>query len=933
MAPLRLLVTAALVGGCARPTTGTPVRHVPERGAIHGRATTAEPGGVRVLLNGRVRDSVDGAWLAGSRRELKGLWRRVGGEGEPPAVDFATHVVLGTGFGDGPCRPEVVAIAVDEHDTVRMETQSQGGVCIALLVRVGLAVAVPRRILPEELVWVRGSTGHRFTLPPPGAPLETPAESSLERESIDDPRGRVALPPIGRITLGSLDDGRQVWVARHQSGEVSVVLADLLPDRRRAIGQRVQWEPRRGRFSTGHDSRGRAVDGGEPLPVFRYAIDGDEIVIGAPVRIGPGPILPVDLAPDLRGSAHPYDELETVTLDALPEGRIVRVGADLVYGVDGPPRLCTPPEHPKLQRHWLGCDQSALPYAAGRAEERPGVTRLIGPLVVRRRGAVVDLVIGLGGGYSGGVREHRIEPPAPSGRTRARGRLTLGQTVHGDTSDAQNGFEPPCVAAPGAPDEGWTLTVDEGQRVAFELESEYDGALAVVDADGELLACNDDRHGHYFSSIAHADLEPGVPVRVIVDGFGGKAGAYELTARVATPPPNGGVLPLGQTVRGDTRGATDDQSSMCAADGPDHALRFEVTDAGRYRFVVDAPEWSPLLAIRPDGRDNVLACGVGQGQVEDEHVLEPGTYWVIVDGVERESLGGALFRPRTRWAMSGPARIDESSAAKTMATKMVSEISSSSSASAPTTISMAPPGTKTMPRSSERSEESRAIRAPSQAPKSFPPMATAVKMAVTARSIPVTKSMCSPRVAKKTGTKIAWRDSERLAARSSSTSSALPTIVPARKKPRIAWMPSHWVTAPQRRPTVTTKVMHAAGCGSEVRSTARAAKPTTRLPTVRQAATKATMPREVHTMSTVSTRSAVAMESTIVKRNQPKTSFTAQADSARVPSPVPERPRSLMARATTEMAVIDAATARKREKLNRVASAPQREASKAAKTG
>ncbi|NIR36835.1 MAG: hypothetical protein GWO22_12855 [Actinobacteria bacterium] len=216
--------------------------------------------------------------------------------------------------------------------------------------------------------------------------------------------------------------------------------------------------------------------------------------------------------------------------------------------------------------------------------------------------------------------------------------------MRGDTTGGRDGFAPPCVAAPGAPDEAWVLSGNEAQRVTIELESEYDGALAVVDPAGAVLACNDDRHGHYFSSVVHVDLEPGVPLRVIVDGFGGKAGAYELTARVETPPPNGGVLPLGQTVSGDTRGATDDQSSMCTARGPDHALRFEVGEAGTYRFAIEAPEWSPMIAVRPDGSENVLGCRVGQGRVESEYTLQTGTYWVIVDGGARDSAGPYRLR-------------------------------------------------------------------------------------------------------------------------------------------------------------------------------------------------------------------------------------------------------------------------------------------------
>ncbi|MBO6939804.1 MAG: hypothetical protein JJ863_32835 [Deltaproteobacteria bacterium] len=642
---VRLLAIVLLLG-CARPSTGAPVRSVPERGAVHSRATTAEADGVRVLWNGRVGRASDGSWLASTPRELGGLWRRIGADGDPPPVDFSTHVVLGTGFEDGPCQSEIVAAQVDAHGTLTFERQALTEACIALAVRVGVAVAVPRRILPESFVWVprhsESDSTRRFERPPPGPVLERSEGESLARSELDAAYGTVMLPTAGAIGLRSLDDGRQIWVAHHADGTVAVVLADQRRDS--GVSTPVRWDPQRGRFGTGHDSSGRSVSGGAPLVTLTHQVMGDRIAIGPPGSLGPGAIQPRELAPTAETGAQPYDELPLTAIDALPEGRIVRVEAELVYGIDGPPRVCTPPEHPKLKRYWLGCAETDLAYTGARAEERGGVTELHGPLAVRRSGEGIDLVVHLGGGMSGGVREHRIQPPAPRGGSRVRGAIAIGDEVTGDTRGAANGFDGTCVAAGGAPDEVWTLRADRPREVAFVLESEYDGALAVIGDDGEVRACNDDRHGHYYSSIVHVSLEAGETVRVVVDGFGGAAGAYRLHALSPTPPPNRGVLPLEQTVIGDTRGATDDQSSMCSAPGPDHALRFEVAEAGTYHVTIDAPGWAPLIALRDDGAEQVRSCRVGQDGVDDEYRLEPGTYWVIVDGTRDDAAGEYRIR-------------------------------------------------------------------------------------------------------------------------------------------------------------------------------------------------------------------------------------------------------------------------------------------------
>ena len=620
-----------LLSACAAPISGVEVA-LPEAGEAVARATTSE--GVRVLLNGRVRSSRDGAWMATSSAQLRRLWRRVGGEGSAPDVDFDTHIVLGAGFEDGPCQGEISAVEIDAQGTLTMKVEPLADACIALAVRVGLLVVVPRAILPEQFVW----GARRFSLPPyEGPPLAPTPRPTLESEALAEQRGIVELPASGTIALRSLDDGREVWVAHHANETIAVIGADWVPTSRTAMRQRVTWNERTRRFHTGHDSFGRSVTGDDALPLHAFRrTDATHIEIGELAALEPGPIVPREDAPALDGPNEPYGALESTALDALPEGRIVRVDAPLILGLEGPPRLCEPPTDRKLRAHFLGCDEGPT---HGRAETRPGVTILAGPLVVRRRGDELDFVVGMGGGVSSGVREHRIQPPAPRGETRARGRIAIGRSVTGNTEGARDGFEGTCVAAGGAPDESWELRSSTARRVALVLESEYDGALAVVRGDGAVLDCNDDRHGHYRSSVVHVDLEPNVPVRVIVDGFGGASGAYRLSAVHEDPLPNDGVLTLDAPLEADTTNATDDQSSMCSAPGHDQAFRFEVTEAASYRFRIEADGWNPMVVVRADGADQAMGCRVGSGSVESDYTLEPGTYWVIVDAASPDAHG------------------------------------------------------------------------------------------------------------------------------------------------------------------------------------------------------------------------------------------------------------------------------------------------------
>ncbi|WP_236519465.1 hypothetical protein [Sandaracinus amylolyticus] len=641
------------LAGCGGPIAGArQTVPLPTHFTAVARATTDDPEGLRVLWNGGSDASEHGAWIATTHSELEALWERVGAAGPVPEVDLRTHVVIGESFMNGACMDEIVAVERDAEGRVLLRTEPLVEMCIALAVQDARVVAVPRDVLGESITWFSNDDGepgaYAFRIPPPSpdaARAITAGAPSTERDAIASPLGTIALPAPGTLALRALDDGREVWVAHLTEGRVHVVAADAVSTND-WLRHPVRWDAARGRFGTEHDVTGRSVHGGTPLETHVFArVGADRIAVGEVVSIAPrGTVEARASAPSLDGDAMPYASLPVIdqqTLEAVPEGYVARVGADLVAGLDGPPRLCMLPEDPKLRAHFEGCDETSLALRDAPDESRRGISVVHGPLLVRRRGDALDLAIADGAGESGWVVEHRIADAAPHGETRDRGALGLDREVSGDTRGAPDGFAIECVSAGGSPDESWSFVAPRAGSYAFELASDHDGAIAVVADDGAPLDCNDDRHGHYRSSIAHATLAAGQRVRVVVDGFGGQAGAYRLHASEIPTLEHDGALALGVTVAGDTSRATDDLSAGCHAPARDDAWRLEVSEPGRHRVRIEADGWHPLLAAYADGAAIPMTCGVGTGGGSREEIydLAAGTWWIVVDGARAEDAG------------------------------------------------------------------------------------------------------------------------------------------------------------------------------------------------------------------------------------------------------------------------------------------------------
>ncbi len=622
-----------LVAACTAPIAGTRTRTPSPPGAPV--ATSA----IRVLANTTAGHGRAGL-LATNADEYAALWSDVGLRSSPPAIDFTTHVVLGTNFEDGVCQPELVAAHVDAANVLTLEQAALADTCILLASRTARVVAVPRSLLPPHFTWHTDHGDFAFDLAPRAsiASVPEPITDTGVRSSIAHPRGTIALPPIGRIALRSLDDGRQVWVARRDADDISVVLADR-PSRTRGLHDVVTWNDKTHRFHSGHDSRGRSVHGAPPLDVLAYARDGERISVGDSITIAYAPPVARADEPTLDGPERPYADTPITSFRAIPDHQI-RVFADsVVIGLDGQARLCTLPEG-KARQFLPGCHRAhpaltTFPIA----RDRRGISMIHGPIAIRRDGEGADLAINLGAGESSWTVERTFQKPAERGPTRQRGPLIVGSTATGSTRGAKQLFNAPpeCmpIAARGSPEERWTFTPRATATYLFELEAKYDAVLALVDKAGNVIACNDDAKGFYRRSLINIELPAGTDVAVMVDGFGGDSGDYRLTIHEA---PTLLRLTVGGSVAGDTTRAIDQESHGCTAPAGDHRYPFTIRETGRYGFRIDTPGWAPMISVFKAGGSE-FGCYTHLPPLVDSQLLEPGEYFVVIDGASEKQRG------------------------------------------------------------------------------------------------------------------------------------------------------------------------------------------------------------------------------------------------------------------------------------------------------
>jgi hypothetical protein len=114
------------------------------------------------------------------------------------------------------------------------------------------------------------------------------------------------------------------------------------------------------------------------------------------------------------------------------------------------------------------------------------------------------------------------------------------------------------------------------------------------------------------------------------------------------------MLELGQLARGDTRSPDGRSSSTCMASGrvgqmQDHLYGFEVGRTASYRFEL-APQFVGVVQVKEKDKKNPWYNGIGCAAAKKGSKavlslpLNPGLYWVVVDGYEFDQSGPYTLR-------------------------------------------------------------------------------------------------------------------------------------------------------------------------------------------------------------------------------------------------------------------------------------------------
>jgi hypothetical protein len=235
--------------------------------------------------------------------------------------------------------------------------------------------------------------------------------------------------------------------------------------------------------------------------------------------------------------------------------------------------------------------------------------------------------------------------------------LQVGQAVRGSTAQGQSSMTGSCIRGGEAPEMVYALTVERRAQVAVTITSDYDGALYLLGACGEMrteIACNDDDPSTSRSHV-EATLDPGTYF-VVVDGYGAESGQYELLAEVsqlqsptqvcaaATP------LVSGQAVTGSTAGQPSYFTATCAggAGSPDRVYSLAVPTRSRMRVRMQSTyDGAIYLRRQCEDPNSELACNDDYGDTRHSMLMatvDPGTYFVYADGFSTGNAGDYSMR-------------------------------------------------------------------------------------------------------------------------------------------------------------------------------------------------------------------------------------------------------------------------------------------------
>lgn len=222
-----------------------------------------------------------------------------------------------------------------------------------------------------------------------------------------------------------------------------------------------------------------------------------------------------------------------------------------------------------------------------------------------------------------------------------------------DTMNAADDLRGSC-GGQNAADVAYALNIRARTRVDVLLrETEFAGAMYIQRTCGDVaseVSCQPIMRGA--DSRLTQVLDPG-QYTLVIDGqtpesFGASTAEITLTdlAALERSCRRAPLLRAGRTVNGTTAGETDDFHATCAgeAQSPDVLYRLRVTRRSVVRVEMSTQDFDGAVHIRRDCGDPTteVACNDDEGDNRHSRVqttLDPGTYFVIVDGFQSGNSG------------------------------------------------------------------------------------------------------------------------------------------------------------------------------------------------------------------------------------------------------------------------------------------------------
>lgn len=242
--------------------------------------------------------------------------------------------------------------------------------------------------------------------------------------------------------------------------------------------------------------------------------------------------------------------------------------------------------------------------------------------------------------------------------------LSLSEkNVEGDTFLARDDIAGKCGGR-GAPDVVYRFDLPRRSRVTAQFPTQEGNHVFVLtrscaDRAGE-IACGPSLDEMLSPGVYYLGVDGAAS-----DGMG--RFAFNFLARDVSAQENACRSPTalvsGQTVSGNTTGAGDKFTTSCAGRedaqaSADKIYRFTLGARARVRLLLTTPAWDGVLALRKSCMDAAGSAGARAAEsacnndFQDAHhakietMLEPGTYWVIVDGHQARNEGAYTLEYR-----------------------------------------------------------------------------------------------------------------------------------------------------------------------------------------------------------------------------------------------------------------------------------------------